>query len=294
MSKIRRAIHFVPGGNEKMFTKALDLPADALVFDLEDSVPAGRKTDVRQEVCHWLEHADFGRQQKLVRINALDSNWCVPDLEAIVPLRPDAIVLPKTFDAKTVAGIDSCMLNIEKQAGMAPNTVKLLLIGAEEAGAAFNLSDIANHPRVDGLTWGVEDLSVSLGARAKRDAHGDYLEVFRYIRSMILLAAVAADVQAVDAVYIDIKNTAGLRKDCADAANMGFTGKLTVHPDQIEIVNNAFTPTDAEIAYATELIEAFAVYEQQGRMAFSFQGQMVDMPHLKRAQRVVAMAEQLK
>lgn len=293
MNRIRRSIHFVPGGNDKMFGKALGLPADALILDLEDSVPPARKLQVREEVRGWLESVNFGNQQRLVRINPLDSEWCIPDLEAVIPLRPDAIVLPKVFDERTVASIDACILNIEKQAGLESRAVKLLLIGTEDASAVFNLHNMANHPRVDGFTWGAEDLSVSLGARAKRDAEGNYLDVFRYVRSMSLIAAVAANVQPIDAVYVEIRNTAGLRKECTDAANMGFTGKLTVHPDQIEIVNRAFTPTAEEIAHAAELVEAFARHEQEGRMAFSFHGAMVDVPHLKRAQRVLEIARQL-
>lgn len=293
MNDIRRSIHFVPGGNDKMFNKALSLPADALILDLEDSVPAARKDAVREEVGTWLRAANFGNQQRLVRINPLDSPWCIPDLEAVIPFRPDAIVLPKVFDERTVASIDACMLNLEKQAGLESRSVKLLLIGTEDAGAVFHLQHMANHPRVDGLSWGAEDLSASLGARARRDAEGNYLEVFKYVRSISLLAAVAANVQPIDAVYVEIRNLAGLTKECKDAANMGFTGKLTVHPDQIEIVNQEFTPTEAEIAHAAELVDAFTQHEQEGRMAFSFHGQMVDVPHLKRAQRVLQLAQQL-
>lgn len=293
MSKLRRSIHFVPGGNDKMLTKALGLAADGLILDLEDSVPAANKQAIRGAVCTWLQSADFGRQQKLVRINALDTEWCMADLEAVVPLRPDAIVLPKVIDARTVSSIDACMTNIEKQAGLDVHSVKLLLIGTEEASAIFNLNTMANHPRVDGLTWGAEDLSASIGARAKRDADGNYLDIFRLARSLTLFAAVAAEVQPVDAVYVEIKNAAGLRKECLDAANMGFTGKLTVHPDQIPIVNEAFTPLPAEIEYAAELVAAFAQNEEEGRMAFNFRGEMVDVPHLKRAQRVLAIAAQL-
>lgn len=294
MSKVRRSIHFVPGGNDRMLHKALGLAADALILDLEDSVPVHNKQAIRAEVGHWLQTTDFGHQQRLVRINALDTEWCMEDLEALVPLRPDAIVLPKVIDAKTVSSIDACMLNIEKQSGLESRSVKLVLIGTEEARAIFHLDTMADHPRVDGLTWGAEDLSVSLGARAKRDADGNYLDVFRYARSMSLFAAVAAEVQPIDAVYVDIRNSAGLRKECEDAANMGFTGKLTVHPDQIDIVNAAFTPLPAEIEYAAELVAAFAQNESEGRMAFSFHGQMVDVPHLKRAQRVLAIAAQLQ
>jgi len=165
-----------------------------------------------------------------------------------------------------------------------------LLIGTELAAAVFNLPEMADHPRVDGVTWGAEDLSLSLGARAKRDAQGNYLEVFSFVRSMCLLSAVAAEVQPIDAVYVDIKNLKGLEQECQTAADMGFTGKITIHPDQIEIVNRAFTPSAAEIEQAAALVAAFEENQQEGKMAFTFNGQMVDVPHLKRAQQMLAIA----
>ena len=297
MSGIRRSIHFVPSGNDKMFAKALGLPADALILDLEDSVTSERKDAVRAEVCRWLADADFGRRQRLVRINPLNSQWCIADLEAVMQHHPDAIVLPKVLNEKTISSIDAIMLNIEKQAGLESRAVKLLLIATEEAGAIFNLQQMANHPRVDGLTWGAEDLAASLGARARRDEQGNYLDVFKLARSLTLFAAVAAvvaEVQPIDSVYVDIKNLAGLRKECEDAANMGFTGKMTIHPDQIEIVNTIFSPSQDEIAYATELVAAFALHSSEGRMAFTFRGHMVDVPHLKRAQQMLASAARIK
>ena len=285
---LRRSIHFVPGGNERMLNKALDLAADSLILDLEDSVTPDRKGIARDEVCDWLANADFKNQEKLVRINPMDSEWGREDLEAVLQHRPDGIVLPKVLDLKAVHAVDQLIINQEKIAGADYSDIKLLLIGTEMAAAVFNLAQMVNHERVDGVTWGAEDLSVSLGARAKRDEQGNYLEVFSFVRSMCLLAAVAAKVQPVDAVYVDIKNTVGLAKECKTAADMGFTAKLTIHPDQIDIVNEAFTPSAAEIEAATALVAAFEEHEALGAMAFKFDGEMVDVPHLKRAQQVLA------
>ena len=285
---LRRSIHFVPGGNEKMLNKALGLPADSLILDLEDSVTPDRKGIARDEVCEWLANADFKNQEKLVRINPMDSEWGREDLEAVLQHRPDGIVLPKVLDLKAVHAVDQLIINQEKIAGADYSDIKLLLIGTEMAAAVFNLAQMVNHERVDGVTWGAEDLSVSLGARAKRDEQGNYLEVFSFVRSMCLLAAVAAKVQPVDAVYVDIKNTVGLAKECKTAADMGFTAKLTIHPDQIDIVNEAFTPSAAEIEAAAALVAAFEEHEALGAMAFKFDGEMVDVPHLKRAQQVLA------
>ena len=287
---LRRSIHFVPGGNEKMLNKALGLAADSLILDLEDSVTPDRKGIARDEVCDWLANADFKNQEKLVRINPMDSEWGREDLEAVLQHRPDGIVLPKVLDLKAVHAVDQLIINQEKVAGADYSDIKLLLIGTEMAAAVFNLAQMVNHERVDGVTWGAEDLSVSLGARAKRDEQGNYLEVFSFVRSMCLLAAVAAKVQPIDAVYVDIKNTEGLAKECKTAADMGFTAKLTIHPDQIDIVNEAFTPSVAEIEAATALVAAFEEQEAKGAMAFKFDGEMVDVPHLKRAQQVLALA----
>ena len=287
---LRRSIHFVPGGNEKMLDKALGLPADSLILDLEDSVTPDRKGIARDEVCEWLANADFKSQEKLVRINPMDSEWGREDLEAVLQHRPDGIVLPKVLDLKAVHAVDQLIVNQEKIAGANCSNIKLLLIGTEMAAAVFNLAQMVNHERVDGVTWGAEDLSVSLGARAKRDEQGNYLEVFSFVRSMCLLAAVAAKVQPIDAVYVDIKNTEGLAKECKTAADMGFTAKLTIHPDQIDIVNEAFTPSVAEIEAAAALVAAFE--EQQGKFKSRFDdGEMVDVPHLKRAQQVLALAQ---
>lgn len=287
---LRRSIHFVPGGNEKMLNKALGLAADSLILDLEDSVTPDRKAIARSEVCEWLADADFKSQEKLVRINPMDSEWGREDLEAVLQHRPDGIVLPKVLDLKAVHAVDQLIINQEKIAGADYSDIKLLLIGTEMAAAVFNLPQMVNHERVDGVTWGAEDLSVSLGSRAKRDAEGNYLEVFSFVRSMCLLAAVAAKVQPIDAVYVHIKNTKGLEQECKTAADMGFTAKLTIHPDQIDIVNAAFTPSAAEIEAATALVAAFEVQQAQGKMAFKFDGEMVDVPHLKRAQQVLALA----
>jgi citrate lyase subunit beta/citryl-CoA lyase len=287
---LRRSIHFVPGGNERMLNKALGLAADSLILDLEDSVTPDRKGIARDEVCDWLANADFKNQEKLVRINPMDSEWGREDLEAVLQHRPDGIVLPKVLDLKAVHAVDQLIINQEKIAGADYSDIKLLLIGTEMAAAVFNLAQMVNHERVDGVTWGAEDLSVSLGARAKRDEQGNYLEVFSFVRSMCLLAAVAAKVQPVDAVYVDIKNTVGLAKECKTAADMGFTAKLTIHPDQIDIVNEAFTPSAAEIEAAAALVAAFEEHEALGAMAFKFDGEMVDVPHLKRAQQVLALA----
>lgn len=290
---VRRSLHFVPGGNERMFNKALGLPADALILDLEDSVTAENKNQARQAVCEWLQ-ADFAGRQKLVRINAQDSPWGRDDLEAIVAARPDGLVLPKVSTRAGVDAIDQIVNVLEAEHGLEAGSIDLVLIATETPQAVFNLPQMARNPRVNGVSWGAEDLSGVLGARARRDENGNYLEVFSYVRSTCLLSAAAAEVQAIDAVFVDIKDREGLARECRRAADMGFRGKLTIHPEQIEIVNEAFTPSPEEVANAEGLLQAFAEAEKAGKLAFTWQGRMVDAPHLKQARLVLKLAEQIK
>ena len=182
---------------------------------------------------------------------------------------------------------------MEQEKQIEEGSVSFVLIGTEVPEAVFNLHKMARIPRVDAITWGAEDLSGVLGAKAKRDSHGNYLEVFSYVRATCLLAAVAGNADPIDAVYVDIKNPDGLIQECNVGANMGYTGKVTIHPSQIEIVNKAFTPSPEEISDAEELIAAFKENESKGRMAFSFKGQMVDVPHLVRAKEVLAKVKKI-
>lgn len=289
MNALRRSLHFVPGLNERMFSKALSLPADALILDLEDSVVPEAKEAARRQVCDWLRE-DFGGREKLVRINPLDSPWGMADLQAVAMARPDGIMVPKVIAAEDVQVVDQALVSAELEMAQTPGAIPLLLIGTEAPAAVFNLSSLLRHQRVQGVAWGAEDLAAALGARHKRDDAGDYLEVFQLVRSLCLLAAVAAQVQPIDAPFVDIGDGEALRRECQLTAAMGFTGKLTIHPSQIDVVNEAFTPSADEVDQARELLEAFAQARQEGRLAFTFRGAMVDKPHLRNAQRVVERA----
>lgn len=290
--KPRRSLHFVPAGQERMFNKALTLSADALILDLEDSVTPGNKESARAAVCEWLQ-ADFGRSERLVRINAQDSPWGREDLETIIAARPDGLVVPKATTRAGVDAIEQVVGALEEAHGLESGGIELILIATESPEAVFNVPQMAQNRRVSGVSWGAEDLSAALGARAKRDAQGNYLEVFSYVRSICLLSAAAAGVQPIDAVYVDFKNHVGLRQECRTAADMGYRGKLTIHPEQVGIVNECFTPTSEEIAQARALLAAFEEARQEGRMAFVFAGKMVDVPHLKHARELLALAEAL-
>jgi citrate lyase subunit beta/citryl-CoA lyase len=289
--RLRRSVHFVPGANEKMLTRSLSLAADSLVLDLEDAVTPDHKVDARRIVSDWLRDIDFGRQERVVRMNPLESPWGLEDLRSTMQHPPDAYLVPKIRSLADIERIDQELGALEGRYGHEPRGVKLILVATETPQGVLNLPTFTQCPRVDALSWGAEDLSAAIGARRNRDERGEYLDVFKYCRIQTLLCATAGGVQPLDTVYVDIKNLDGLRRDCQEGAWMGYTGKITIHPDQVPIVNAAFTPSADELAEARELVAAFDQAQSEGRMAFSFRGQMVDVPHLTRAKTIIARAE---
>lgn len=292
MTRLRRAVHFVPGANEKMLNKSLALEADTLVLDLEDAVTPDNKDAARETVTDWLRNVDFGRQERMVRMNPLDTPWGVADLEMTMHGRPDSYLVPKVKTRDDVLKIHTVISRMEKACGYPPGEVKLVVLATETPEGLLNIKDFGSCPRVDALSWGAEDLSAAIGARRNRGEDGRFLEVFRYARIMTLLAATAAGVQPLDTVFVDIRDSAGLRQECVEGAWVGFTGKITIHPNQIETVNAVFTPSAEEIAESQELLAAFEENQRAGKMAFSFKGQMVDVPHLTRARTILDRAKQ--
>ncbi len=290
MSSLRRAAHFVPGANEKMLTKALALPADTLVLDLEDSVTPDNKESARRIVTEWLRSVNFGRQERMVRFNPIDTPWGLADLEATMEGRPDSYMVPKVRSREDLLQIDSILTRLEQRFGYPQRGVKLLVIATETPQGVLNIRDFGGCPRVDALSWGAEDLSAAIGARRNRDERGELLEVFRYAHVMTLLAATAAEVQPVETVYVNLRDLDGFRRDCRESAWMGFTGRITIHPAQVDIVNEIYSPSSEEIAEAEELLAAFEENRRAGRMTFSFRGEMVDVPHLNRARTIVERA----
>ncbi len=287
-SRLCRSLHFVPGGKERMLEKSLTLAADALVLDLEDAVTPENKDAARDVVCGWLDSVDFGNKLRTVRINPIDSPWGKADIRALMAATPpDALVVPKVSTVGDVAAIDQLVTDLERQRGSTVGALELILVATETPTGALNLSRLARGPRVAAVSWGAEDLSAALGASRNRDDQGRYLDVFSYCRSMTLLSAVAAGALPIDTVFVDIGDLDGLERESREAAWMGFVGKITIHPNQIDIVNRAFSPTAEELAEAEELLAAFEENEAAGNMAFSFRGQMVDVPHLERARRLI-------
>ena len=288
---VRRSSHFVPGANERLLEKSIATDADSLVLDLEDAVTPDNKDSARATVAGWLADVDFGAKERVVRINPLDTPWCAADVAETMVSPPDAYLVPKVNNAAEVVELDGMITRWELELGHPPRGVVLLVLGTETPQGLLNIGELARHDRVDALSWGAEDLSAAMGSKANRDASGAFLPVFEYARVMCLVGATAWNKQPLDTVFVDFRDDEGLAAECATSAAMGFTGKITIHPAQIDIVNAAFTPSTAEVADARELLEAFAEAEAAGLMAFAHKGQMVDVPHLTRARKIVVTAE---
>lgn len=291
--RLRRSLHFVPGGNEKMIQKALSLPADGLILDLEDAVTPDKKVETRPIVRRWLETLDFGGREKWVRMNPIFSEWAEADLEETIAGRPDGYVVPKPRRASDIRRIAQILDRLEQRHGLEVGSTRLLLIATETPEGLLHIGEVAAaSPRIAAISWGIEDLSAAMGLPRTRDAEGRYLDIPRHARVMCAVAASAAGVEAIDTVYTDIPDLDGLRRECAEGVAMGFTGKISIHPSQIEVINRAFTPSRAEAEEALALIAAFEEHARRGAGAFAWKGQMMDRPHLTRARKIAERARQ--
>ena len=280
-----RSLLFVPGDSERKLAKGETVGADALVLDLEDSVSADRIEIARAMVRDYLQgHRDRSRTRLWVRVNPLSSEKALPDLAAIVAGAPDGILLPKVNSAAELALLDNYLTALEVREGVARGSIRVLLVATETARAMFNLGGFGGiTARLWGMTWGAEDLPDALGAITNRDESGELEFTYRLARSLCLLAAVAAEVEPIDTVFTDFKDTKGLLREAQAARRAGFTGKIAIHPDQVEPINQSFTPSADEIEYARRVVDAFS----SGAGTVGLDGKMLDMPHLKQAQRVL-------
>jgi citrate lyase beta subunit len=291
LAKRRRSMHFVPGGQERMIAKALTLPADGLILDLEDAVAPDLKAQTRPIVRRWLTDLDFGPRERWVRMNPIATGLGVADLEETIAGRPEGYVVPKPRHAGDVREISQILDGLEHRHQIPHGSTRLVLIATETPEGLLNIREVAAaSERIVTVSWGIEDLGAAMGLPRVRDAENRYLDIPRYARVMCTVVAAAAGVQALDTVYTDIADLDGLRRECEEGVAMGFTGKISIHPSQIEVINEAFTPQPAVVAEAHELVAAFADHEKRGVFAFRFKGQMVDMPHLTRALKIIAQA----
>ena len=288
---MRRSLHFVPGGNEKMIQKALTLPADGLILDLEDAVTADRKAATRPIVRRWLETLDFGPRERWVRMNPIFSEYAEADLAETIAGRPDGYVVPKPRRAEDIRRIVAILERLEQEHGLPFGSTRLIPIATETPEGLLNIREVAAaSPRIAAIAWGVEDLSAAMGLPRVRDAEGRYLDIPRHARVMCAVAAAAAGLEAVDTVYTAIPDLEGLRRECEEGVAMGFAGKISIHPGQIAVINAAFTPSREEAQEAAALIAAFEEHARRGAGAFAWKGQMMDLPHLTRARKIAERA----
>jgi len=288
---VRRTLHFVPGGNERMIQKALGLPADGLILDLEDAVTPDKKAATRPIVRRWLETLDFGDKERWIRMNPIFTEYAEADLEETIAGRPHGYIVPKPRRAEDVRCIVAIIERLEQRHGLPWGSTRLIPIATETPEGLLNIREVAAaSPRIAAISWGIEDLSAAMGLPRTRDAEGRYLDIPRYARVMCSVAASAAGVEAIDTVYTDIADLEGLRRECREGVAMGFAGKISIHPGQIEPINQEFTPSRTEAEDAVALIAAFEEHAARGAGAFAWKGQMMDMPHLTRARKIAERA----
>ena len=281
-----RSFLFVPADSERKLEKAAGVPADALILDLEDAVTASERPKARALAADFLE----GRANVWVRINPMGSEAAGQDLDAVMPGAPAGIVLPKPPSADAAVKLASLLDRLEDQHGIPHGSTRILPLCTEHPRALFTLdSYIGSTTRLAGLSWGAEDLSAAVGARANRDTDGRWLPTFEMARSLCLVAAAAAHVPAFDTVFTDFRDADGLAGYAGNARRDGFAGMLAIHPAQVEIINAAFTPTPAEIEEAREIVRLFAENPEAGALALD--GRMIDRPHLAQAERLLSQTE---
>ena len=288
-----RSFLFVPADSPKKLANALASGADAVILDLEDSIAPEAKETARTSAKSFLEEAAAkpARPRLLVRVNGLATGLTDADLDTIVAARPDAVMLPKAEGGASIAHLDAKLAVREARAGVPDGSIGIIAIATETAASLFRAGTYGgSSQRLLGLTWGAEDLSADLGASANRGEDGCFLDPYRLARSLCLAGAAAAQVAAVDTVYVDFRNEAGLRRECEEAARDGFSGKMAIHPRQVATINAAFTPSPAAIAHARAVVAAFA--SAPGAGVVGIDGVMYDRPHLARAQRLLARAGQ--
>jgi citrate lyase beta subunit len=275
----------MPGDDWKKITKSITLGVDCICMDMEDGVAVNRKAEARATIAKALQELDFGQSEKLARINSVGSGWEKDDIAAVLPYRPDGIVIPKIEAPEQVQWASDIIAGAELNYGWPLNSIRML-VGVETARGILNLKEIASHPRLDGIIFGGEDFAASVGAIRSSDA----TELI-YARQAVIVACAAFSLQAIDIVHIDFKDAEGLRVEAEQGAGFGFSGKQVIHPNQVQVTQEAFTPSDAAIANAKRIVETFEASQKEGKGAYALDGKMIDMPLLKNAQKVLGRAK---
>lgn len=289
MNEFRSAL-FIPGGNEKMLNKASSIDADLIIFDLEDSVLEAEKPNARRLVQQVLQNEALAQRSLAVRINAMDTPHLQEDLAVVMAGHPDIILLPKLENGEQLLQLSALLDSLEAKNNIPANSTKVIAITGETPTGVLGFDSIDNPcDRLVGLSWGPEDLATELGATANRDTEGKFLPPFELLRTLCLLKAKELGVQAIDTVFTGIGNSEGLSAECVAAHSIGYTGKLAIHPSQIELINQAFSPTEEELIRAKKIVDLFTANPNAG--ALQLDNKMVDIPHLKQAQRLLARSD---
>lgn len=285
-----RSMLFVPADSERKLVKATASPADVLILDLEDSVADTRKAGARDTALAFINDQAAKLTSRLfVRINPLDSGLAMDDLAAVVAPGLAGIMLPKTHSAADIVRLGHCLDALEARAGIAAGTVRIVPVATETAQAMLNMQGYTQPvPRLAGVTWGAEDLSSAIGAVSNREEDGSYSPLYTLANSMCLCAAAATGVPAIDTLHADFRDTDGLSAACSASRRRGFRGRIAIHPDQVAVINAAYSPTATELAHAQRIVDAFAAQPEAGTL--SIDGVMVDKPHLTQALRTLDQA----
>ena len=284
-----RSLLFVPGDSERKFAKAQGSGADALILDLEDSVAPSQKDAARAHVASLLDGSATRAWRFFVRSNPFDTGLTAADLAAVVKPGLDGLLVPKAEGGHDIVRLGAMLDELEAAAGMPVGSVKIAVVATETPLAMFNLASYTPaHPRLVGLTWGAEDLAAAIGATANRGVDGAWTFPYQVVRAQCLFAAAAAGVAPIDTLFANFRDADALAADCRAARRDGFTGRLAIHPDQVAIINDCFSPSAADVAHARRVVDLFAAQPDAGTIGID--GKMYDLPHLKAAQRTLAAA----
>lgn len=282
---IRRALLYMPGDSRLKIEKGISLGVDAICMDMEDGTAINRKQKAREVIATALQDLDFGRSEKLIRINGVGTGLERDDLDLTLLHHPDGVVVPKVESVKELEWLSDQIEAMELAQSWELNSIRILAV-IESAQGIINLKEIASHPRLDALIFGAEDYAASIGATRTRGG-----QEILFARSQVVMYAKANDLQAIDIVFVNFKDTVNLKIDALLGAQMGFTGKQIIHPNQINPVHEAFSPSDTEIDYAQRLVAAFEAAEAEGAGAIDFEGKMIDMPLVISARQVIERAK---
>jgi citrate lyase beta subunit len=281
----RRALLYMPGDDRRKIEKATTLGVDCICMDLEDGTALNKKFEAREVITQAMRELDFGRAERCIRINSISSGFEQDDLVAALDARPDTIVVPKVESAEQVKWVSGEIESYELTNGLPVGGIRLLA-GLETATGMLNLKEIAGaEERLEALIFGGEDFAASLGATRSLEA-----TELLYARQAVVTTCAAYEIQAIDIVYIDFRDTEGLCREAQQGADWGFVGKQIIHPNQVGPVQEAFTPSDDAIAYAQRVVETFEASQKEGKGAYALDGVMIDMPLLKSAQNVLERA----